>query len=66
MKDSIKAVALCVLAFLLGCVVVSMGCATTATIGVEFCEDCDFVPWTDSWCEYHEDKSYELGVMDSP
>ena len=69
MKDSIKAIALCVLAFLLGCVVVmSMGCAVgagvrvhgygaevgaTTTLEVEACECCGFVPWTDSWCEYH-------------
>ena len=69
MRDSIKAIALCVLALLLGCVVVSMGCAvgaggrgdgygaevgaTTTTLEVECCECCGFVPWTDSWCEYH-------------
>jgi len=65
MKDNIKAIALCVLAFFLGCaVVMSMGCAVGAgvrvhghgvetTLEVECCEDCGFAPWTDSWCEYH-------------
>ena len=23
------------------------------TLELDCCEDCGFVPWTDSWCEFH-------------
>ena len=25
----------------------------TATLEIKCCEGCGFVPWTDSWCEFH-------------
>jgi len=61
-----KASLFCVLAFLLGCLAVSVGCSVGSatrvetkfggmrtTLEVECCPDCGFAPWTDSWCEYH-------------
>jgi hypothetical protein len=57
---------LCMIAFILGCVLAFSGCAVESstrvkakpvvietTLELECCADCGFVPWTDSWCEHH-------------
>ena len=68
-KPEIKAALLCLVAFLLGCVISFSGCsfgiATRSKIGksnletglkVESCPCCGFFPWSDSWCEEHYGK----------
>ena len=68
-KPEIKAALVCLVAFLLGCVISFSGCsfgvATRARMGkshvetgikVEYCSCCGFVPWSDSWCEKHYGK----------
>ena len=85
-ESQIKSLLLCVLAFVVGLlVVVSIGCSVSSQteikalptpihltypqdltypvtgydldkvvgLEIECCEDCGFVPWTDSWCEFH-------------
>ena len=65
-KSEMKAALVCLVAFLLGCVIAFTGCsfsgATRSQMGrssiqtgikVECCSCCGFIPWSDSWCEKH-------------
>ncbi len=65
MSDNQKKASLfCVLAFLLGCLLASSGCAVKTqaksslkhietSLEIECCPCCGFAPWSDSWCERH-------------
>ena len=57
---------LCLVAFILGCVMAFSGCslesstrvkakpvAIETSLELKCCNDCGFVPWSDSWCEHH-------------
>ncbi len=62
-KSEMKAAFICMVAFLLGCVIALTGCSATIemqspvskvqTLEDEYCNCCGFIPWSDSWCEKH-------------
>ena len=65
-KGEMKAAFICMVAFLLGCVIALTGCSVTVevqppiskveTLEAEYCPCCGFAPWSDSWCEEHYGK----------